>query len=197
MWLISWFLARLLQSQVAHKTMIHEKAAIVAQTTPSGRRWPWLAAALVVPVFAVFGVVAAFGTVEPDPEPLVTRAVVVEPLTLSGLSASNPLPAAPYFQEERFLRGDTVAALIGRLGVDEEDARKLIRSAGSARIVRLLRPGTTVQATTRDGKLQSLRFLSGRDSLVTVERQGDSFTGSESRIEPTREVELRAGQIVS
>src|SRR5205823_2625562 len=137
----------------------------VTQTHRPGLGWPWLAAVLAVPVF---GVVAAFATVQPYPEPLLTRAVV-EPLALSGSLPAETGPAA-YFHEERFQRGDTVSALLTRLGADPDDARALLRSSGAAKLSRLVRPGTTVQASTRDGKLQSLSFLSGTDSLVTVDR---------------------------
>jgi murein DD-endopeptidase MepM/ murein hydrolase activator NlpD len=171
--------------------MTEDKARIVTQTLGPGRRWKWLAAALAVPVF---GVVAAFATVQPSSEPLLTRAVV-ETLTLPALSAQAS-PSA-YFNEERFQRGDTVAAVLARLGADGEDARALLRASGAARLVRLMRPGTTVQATTRDGKLQSLWFLSGTDSLLSAERSDTGFTTTERKVTLSRETELRTGQIAS
>jgi murein DD-endopeptidase MepM/ murein hydrolase activator NlpD len=172
--------------------MTEEKARIVTQTSRPGRRWHWLAAALAVPAF---GMVAAFGTVQTHPEPLLTRSVV-EPLELPGGSAALPSPA-PYFHEDRFQRGDTVSALLARLGVEPDDVRALLRSPASARLVRLLRAGTTVQASTRDGKLQSLWFLSGADALVTVERGDAGFAASERRVTLSSEVELRTGQVAS
>jgi murein DD-endopeptidase MepM/ murein hydrolase activator NlpD len=172
--------------------MTEEKARIVTQTTRGGPRWRWLAAALAVPVF---GVVAAFATVQPHPEPLLTRAVV-EPLTLPLAAAAQVSPAA-YFHEERFQRGDTVPALLARLGADTDDARSLLASPGAGKVVRLMRPGTTVQATTRDGRLQSLWFLSGTDLLLTVERGDAGFRASERKVALSREVELRTGQIQS
>ena len=49
------------------------KGRILAQSTRGERRWPWLLAAVVVPVF---GMVAAFGTVNQAPEPPFTQPVV-------------------------------------------------------------------------------------------------------------------------
>src|SRR4051812_5901438 len=171
--------------------MTEEKARIVTQTLRAPR-WRWLAAALAVPVF---GVVAAFATVQPYPEPLLTRSVV-EQLTLSAAVSAQPSPAA-YFHEDRFQRGDTVASLLARLGADTDDARSLLASPGAARLVRLIRPGTTVQASTRDGRLQSLWFLSGADLLLTVERAETGFKASERKVSLSREVELRTGQVLS
>lgn len=171
--------------------MTEEKARIVTQTPRRGPRWQLLAAALAVPVF---GVVAAFATVQPHPEPLLTRSVV-EPLTLAAAPAQAS--TAAYFHEDRLQRGDTVPALLARLGADTDDARSLLASPGASRLVRLMRPGTTVQASTRDGRLQSLWFLSGPDLLMTVERTEAGFRASERKVALSREIELRTGQILS
>jgi murein DD-endopeptidase MepM/ murein hydrolase activator NlpD len=169
------------------------KSQIVTQRYLQGPRWSWLVAAVAVPVF---GVVAAFATVQPNPEPLLTRAVV-ESVPLSADIAVQA-SAAPYFHEERFQRGDTVPAVLARLGAESEDARALLASPGAARLVRLMRPGTTVQATTRDGGLQSLWFLSGSDSLMTVERKDDGgFTAAERKVTLSREVQFRTGEVAS
>jgi murein DD-endopeptidase MepM/ murein hydrolase activator NlpD len=144
----------------------------------------------------VFGVVTAFGTVQRPAGPVVTRAVV-EPLVLVNFAAASGATSTTFFHEERFQRGDTVAALLARLGASEEDARQALRSPSAGRVIRQLRPGTTVQATTQDGWLQSLWFISGRDSLLTVERNGADFAGWDNRASLFRQVELKTGEIVS
>jgi murein DD-endopeptidase MepM/ murein hydrolase activator NlpD len=173
--------------------MTRDETRIVAQRLRETRRWPWLAVAVALPVF---GVVAAFGTVQQSPEPLLSQRALVEPVALSAVVAAQK-PPAPYFHEERFQRGDTVAGLLARLGIDDEETRTVMRSAGAARLVRSLRPGVTVEAVTDEGRLQSLWFLSGADSLLTLDRADGKFTASEGRAELTREVELRSGQIAS
>src|SRR5712691_259462 len=92
--------------------------------TRSGeRRLRWLAAAVALPLF---GVVAAFGTVEGVPEPIFVRTVIeLLPLSATQVSDSGTII---YFQEERFRPSDTLATLIERLGADEDEAATLLRS---------------------------------------------------------------------
>src|SRR5258708_33114188 len=59
-----------------------------------------ISAAVAVPLF---GVVAAFGTVERGPEPIPTR-IVVDPLALSATPTGDP-GTIIYFQEDRFKIG--------------------------------------------------------------------------------------------
>ncbi len=118
-------------------------------TRSGARRLRWSAAAVAVPLF---GVVAAFGTVEHGPEPISTR-IVVDPLALSAIPIGER-GTIIYFQEDRFRSGDTIATLIERLGADEDEAAPILRSSRAARPFRLLLPGTTVKAKVDDaGKL--------------------------------------------
>ena len=155
-------------------------------TRSGGRRLRWSAAAVAVPLF---GVVAAFGTVEHGREPIPTR-IVVDPLALSATPVGDR-GTIIYFQEDRSRSGDTVATLIERLGADEDEAVPLLRSSRAARPFRLLLPGTTVKAKVDDaGKLRSLWFLSDRDTILSVDRLGESFGSFEqqafclARLEP-------------
>ena len=74
---------------------------------PSTRRTPWVAAGVVT---MLFGVVAAFGTVQEVPEPVFAR-TVVEPLALSA-RLDTTTAGQVFFREERFQRGDTISALL-------------------------------------------------------------------------------------
>jgi len=160
-------------------------------TRSGGRRLRWSAAAVAVPLF---GVVAAFGTVERGPEPIPTR-IVVDPLALSATPIGDRR-AIFYFQEDRFRSGDTVATLIERLGADEDEAAPLLRSSRAARPFRLLLPGTTVKAKVDDaGRLRSLWFLSDRDTILSVDRLGESFGSFEQQAEVAREIEMKSGEI--
>ena len=103
----------------------------------------------------LFGVVAAFGTVHRETDPVPSR-LVVERLSLSptpiGESGLNI-----YFQEEVARRNETPAALFGRLGADQVDADLILQSPRTMRPFRLLVPGTPVQAKVDDaGRLRSL-----------------------------------------
>jgi murein DD-endopeptidase MepM/ murein hydrolase activator NlpD len=144
----------------------------------------------------LFGMVAAFGTVQDVPEPVATQ-TVIEALSFSG---SHPGAArdGAYFQEDRFQRGDTLAALLDRVGVDDAETGRLLRSPQAARLFRLLHPGTTVEAKTgEDGKLQSLWFLSGRGTLLSLDRVDDGFSFSEQQADLARRIEMKSGEITS
>src|SRR5437667_1077848 len=133
-------------------------------TRSGGRRLRWLAAAIAVPLF---GVVAAFGTVEHVPQPIPVR-IVIEPLAVSATPVGDS-GTIIYFQEDRFRRSDTLATLIERLGADEDEAATLLRSSRAVRPLRLLLPGTTVRAKVDEvGKLRSISFLTDRDTILSV-----------------------------
>ncbi|HKB73204.1 MAG TPA: peptidoglycan DD-metalloendopeptidase family protein [Burkholderiales bacterium] len=160
--------------------------------TRSGeRRLRWLAAAVAVPLF---GVVAAFGTVERVPEPIPVR-IVIEPLALSATPVGDS-GTIIYVQEDRFRRSDTLATLIERLGADEDEAATLLRSSRAAQPFRFLLPGTTVQAKVDEvGRLRSLSFLTDRDTLLSVDRLGDSFRRFEQQADVARGIEMKSGEI--
>jgi len=160
--------------------------------TRSGeRRLRWLAAAVAVPLF---GVVAAFGMVERVPEPIPVR-IVIEPLALSATSVGDS-GTIIYVQEDRFRRSDTLATLIERLGADEDEAATLLRSSRAARPFRFLLPGTSVQAKVDGvGRLRSLSFLTDRDTLLSVDRLGDSFRRFEQQADVARGIEMKSGEI--
>ena len=160
--------------------------------TRSGRRrLRWLAAAVAVPLF---GVVAAFGTVEHGPEPVPVR-IVIEPLVLSATPVGDS-GTIIYFQEDRFRRSDTLATLIDRLGAAEDEAATFLQSSRAARPFRLLLPGTTVQAKLDQvGKLRSISFLTDRDTILSVDRLGESFGSFEQQAEVARGTEMKSGEI--
>jgi murein DD-endopeptidase MepM/ murein hydrolase activator NlpD len=169
--------------------MHNDEGGIV--TRSGGRRLRWLAAAVALPLF---GVVAAFGTVEHGPEPVPFR-IVIEPLALSPTPVGDS-GTIIYFQEDRFRRSDTLAALIERLGADEDEAATFLRSSRATRPLRLLVPGTTVQAKLDQiGKLRSISFLTDRDTILSVDRVGEGFGSFEQQVEVARAIEMKSGEI--
>lgn len=156
-------------------------------------RWRRMAVALVLP-FA--GVVAAFGFAPDtiiDPLP---RTQVVEELALPVLE--RRADATPgYWREERIQRGDTLAALLARLGVDEPEALGFLRTARAAKALHQLIPGRALRAhTTADGKLLALRYRNA-GNVLNVERDGDGFKVSQQPVELERRVLMASGEIRS
>ena len=150
-------------------------------------------------VFALSGAVAAVAAIAPsdDAELLLAKTAVLEPVAIRVEEALLPAPAA-YVREERFQRGDTLAALLARLAVGEPDARSILR----LRETRLLRPGSIVTAQVRagretEGELVWLEFPGSRDSVVRIERVGQGLVANEQRARITTRTELETSVIRS
>ena len=149
--------------------------------------------------FAVSGAVAALASIAPgtDAELLLAKTARPEPVAIQLDRALLPAPAK-YVREERLQRGDTVAALLARLGIGEADARGLARQ----REIGLLRPGGIVAAEVRAGKenegeLVWLSFLLPRDSIVTIERVGERLVATEQRAPVVTRTAMKSSIIVS
>jgi murein DD-endopeptidase MepM/ murein hydrolase activator NlpD len=82
--------------------------------------------------------------------------------------------------------------------VDGADATQLVKQHGKAKPFRALRPGMTVQAETTDyGALLTLRFISGRDTVLGFAREGDAFRVIDEPARLAPQVVLKSGEIRS
>ncbi len=141
-------------------------------------------------------------------------------LALQDLDAQTEKLAA---QDQRFVAadtlraGDTIAAALQRLHVDDAQALAFIRNDPTARRLFELRPGRTITAQTdADGALQWLQFpvpnrrdvqpaQSPADAetappqthVVRIERAGAELRASEQSLMPETRVEMRSGTILS
>src|SRR5438067_2272768 len=151
-----------------------------------------LGRSLAIGYLALSGVVAAFAIAprgdDAAPPP---RALVVESLALNAREVST---VGAYVQEEQFQRGDTLAGFLGRLGLDDAAIQRLVRTPA----LRALRPGANVRAdSTADGAPTGLSFLTGRDTLVKIVPQGDSFRAVEEQAALETRVTMKASVIRS
>jgi murein DD-endopeptidase MepM/ murein hydrolase activator NlpD len=170
--------------------MDNENQPIV--TRSGGWRLHWLAVAGAAPLL---GVMAAFGTVQNEPEPVPFR-TVVETLELAG--APRGEAGNVYFLEDRLQGNDTLAVLLARLGASRSDTENILRSRQASRLLRHLGARMEVQASVgEDGKLQTLWFIAGRDTLYAIDRVGDGFSASELPAEITHRIEARSGEVRS
>ena len=161
---------------------------------PAAGRFGPLARSAAIIVLAVSGAVAAFATIEPasEAEFLLSRTSLVEPLPIPA-EALLPSPAS-YIREERFQRGDTLPAFLARLGIGEDDVARLVR----LRQLQALRPGYHVTSeVSAEGKLMTLSFLTGRDTLVQIGRLGDGFFPSEERAALYTQVAMKSAEVQS
>lgn len=148
--------------------MREARLAIVAQNllrqlkTARWRRW---ALALVLPFV---GVVTAFGIAPNTVTETVQRSTVVEPVSLAAATSNEQ--ARTYWREERVQRGDTIASILARLGIDEPDVIAFLRATPDARNQFQLVPGRTLRAETdEDANLISLQLLNN-ERIISVHR---------------------------
>ena len=104
--------------------------------------------------------------------------MVVEQL---ALESAKPVVGSDhvFLREEKIQRGDTVAALLNRLGIQEGEALYFVRtSAQTQALYQQLVPGKVVVAqTTASGDLVALHFpLNGGESALSVERVGGALS---------------------
>ena len=148
----------------------------------------------VIVVLAVFGAVAAFATIAPTPDAqlLLSPTSSVESLPIPA-EALLPSPAS-YIREERYQRGDTLSAFLSRLGVAGSETELLARQ----RALQALRPGYNVAAeVSAEGRLVALSFLTARDTLVQISREGEEFRSSEERAALYTQVAMKSSVVQS
>ena len=148
----------------------------------------------VIAILAIFGAVAAFATIAPSPDAqvLISRTSSIEALPIPAESVL-PSPAS-YIREERFQRGDTLSAFLSRLGVADGEAGVVARQ----RALQALRPGYNVAAqVSAEGRLVALSFLTARDTLVQVSREGEEFRSSEERAALYTQVAMKSSVVQS
>lgn len=170
----------------------------------SSRKARILSASALTLAVTAFGA-AAVAPMAPDASDLPVK-TVAENLQLPDLSqqiAALEKGTPTYTHEEKVRNGDTLAALLTRLGVDDAVAADFIKSDKVARAVMQLKSGKRVQAQTNDdGELLWLRASvgEGRNNPVKnilISRQGDTFVATQEQPELERRVEMRSREITS
>jgi murein DD-endopeptidase MepM/ murein hydrolase activator NlpD len=154
----------------------------------------WFVALSSVPLL---GVLTAFGimpqtSLNDAPGKTVTQEI--------SLPQATPVSAgaATFWHSEQVQRGDTVADLLRRLGVEDAKASEFLRNDKSVESLRRLSVGKSVQAETHgDGTLLSLRYLSDTGSQIVVSRVSQGFHASESQPQKEQHVEVRSGELRS
>lgn len=179
--------------------MNYEKTRILAQLQAIRENRPhhFWAGAMVAGV-SLFSMVAAFGTAPDSAEIRDYQRTVVEQLPIA-FDATQASGNGAYVREERVQRGDTVAVLLARLGVQDEQAFAFLRQQQDTQaIFRQLRPGKVVSArTSESGELLALTFpLNGpKDSALVVEKRNGKLQAGEQAQALTAQVVMKSGEI--
>jgi murein DD-endopeptidase MepM/ murein hydrolase activator NlpD len=161
----------------------------------SARRWTLGRFAAVAALMAV-GVVAAFGLVPGTTFETIETQRIVRELALPALA-----PAASddgYWREERIRRGDTLGAVLARLGASDPDAMRYFHTDVGARALYQLRPGKALRIETDpDGRIMALRYLLPSGEQLAVDRRGEGFSARKRTPRAATRVELRSATIRS
>jgi len=155
--------------------------------------WP-----IIFAVLSFFSVVAAFG-ISPDTttEDVEIRHVVKD-LVLPLQSAQIISATQKFWREERIRRGDTVATILDRLGVDDPEATNYLLQARDVRSLYQLIPGRSVRAvTTNHGHLEQLAYLNTDGKRLLVERTTEGFLATEKIPELEARITQSSGEISS
>lgn len=147
-------------------------------------------------VASLFAGVAAFGTVSDSPFPPSTTPI--EQVLAPAIQVIEE-DATPFVHEERFQRGDTLSALLDRLGVDDAEVTRLLADRNVMQPLTTLRPGMSLRASTdTEGNLRQLMFLAPRDQWVSIEpRAGEGFKVESRPAELVSETQMKSGEIRS
>ena len=162
-------------------------------------RHPWVT--LGVTSVTLLGMVAAFALSPTSSDESRQLRTVQEELDAStALVRLANAHAATFLREDFVQHSDTVSSLLTRLGITDQKALEFLRNDHEAQVIsRQMRPGKAVTARTGEsGELISLYFpLNGRDSILLVERRGNSFVSSEEALNLETRTVVKSGEIRS
>lgn len=184
--------------------MGHQKSRILAQLPrlPLGKSFHkghrWLLAAAGIASF--LAVVTAFGTAPSTQTNRVVRSDFTESLTPSPAAIANTESTPQLFvREERVRQGDTVAALLKRLGVEEDGTLERLQSLpGIGNLFRQLSPGKILTAkVNEEGHLASLLFpLNGQaDKALLVSEANGAYQVTEQTLPLETQVQIKSAEI--
>lgn len=125
---------------------------------------------MAITLFPAVGVLTAFG-IAPDTSlahhhlRIVEEKIEVPPRPLDGAGGI-------LLRQDRVQRGDSVASLLSRLGVQDHAAFNMLRtSPEAAPLFRQLRPGRPIHASTGiTGDLRNLRYFVAPDRMLEISR---------------------------
>jgi len=123
--------------------------------------------------------------------------LIVEQLSLPPALSAERIEGA-FVREERILRGDSIATLMTRLGIEDASAVEFLRSnRGAQAIFRQLSPGKPITAQVgENGELQALIYpLNGNDRAVFVDRSEGMLRASERTLQLETHLFIKSGEI--
>ena len=177
--------------------MQQQKLESLTHPTPPLKRKLPVRGLLAAALLPLFGMVTAYG-IAPDTD---TRDIpvrtLIESLALPQLPAAQDQAAQVFHHEEKVLSGETLGALLTRLGVSPQD-NALLLSQSAAQIGRNLRSGQRIQAdVSEQGELLELRLTASDGTLNRITRQPDGFALEQAQAATESRIIMRSGRIES
>ena len=152
---------------------------------------------VIISSIPLFGVVAAFGIVHDAPVEDIPIQKIVLDLSLPDIPKTNDAKMI-IWQQERIQRKDSVASLLTRLKINNADKSSFLHDARNIKTMRRLVPGKTIHAqTTATGELLALRYFSGGDQQLLVEKIDGTFKENKSPINLETQIQMKSGVIKS
>jgi len=158
-----------------------------------GQLW----AALGIAGVSLLGMVAAFGTAPSSLDFQAPQQSIIEQLSLP-LALSAERIEGVFVREERIQRGDSVASLMARLGIQDQSAVLFLRdNRGAQAIFRQLSPGKPVTAhVSENGELQVLIYpVNGNDRALLVDRREGLLQVKEQTLQLETRLFIKSGEI--
>jgi len=178
--------------------MINKKIRILAhlQTLRNAKPGPFWATLGIAGV-SLLSMVAAFGTAPSTLDLQAPQQSIIEQLSLPHDLSAERFDGV-FVREERIQRGDSVASLMTRLGIQDQSAFQFLRdNLGAQAIFRQLSPGKPVTAhVAENGELQVLIYpLNGKDRALFVERRDGVLQAKEQTLQLETQVLMKSGEI--
>ncbi len=152
---------------------------------------------VIISSIPLFGVVAAFGIVHDTPVEDIPIQKIVLDLSLPEIPKTNDAKMI-LWQQERIQRKDSVASLLTRLKINSADKSRFLHDARNIKTMRRLVPGKTIHAqTTTTGELLALRYFSGGNQQLLVEKIDGAFKENKSPFNLETQIQMKSGVIKS
>lgn len=160
-----------------HNEPINERGILAQNSQFKERRLRlrWLLAISCIPLFGIY---AAFGIAPQTVTQNIPISTITEdialPQTLAQQTSAEP---ADFWQVDQVRRDDTLASLMARLNVRNQDALDFLRrNSDASALASGLRPGRTIQAqTTEDGQLLKLQYQTGLNTALKIEHTDSGY----------------------
>lgn len=145
----------------------------------------------------LFGMVAAFGIVPNTPLDNIPVQKIVLDLSLPNIPQANDANIK-LWRQERIQRNDSVASLLARLKISNQEKTNFLRDARNIKIMRRLVPGKTIHAqTTAAGELLTLRYFPSRSEQLLIKKIDGIFKVAKLPVKRETHIQMKSGVIKS